>query len=288
MKEIEKQKMLELLADETLFGLSREESAELAELKRQNSEFQADESFQIAAAAIALANAEYKEQKLPVHLREKLSAKADEFFGESKEIDTLPVVPKFAETTATQVVQEPAAEPSPFGWHWLGWAFAALALITLGINVWTTRTNPKNEIVANQPVATTPTPEPSIEEKREQLIASTNDVVKTVWKSPTDENKVLGDIVWSNSKQKGYVRFDDLPVNNADKETYQLWIVDAARNEKTPVSGGVFNIAKSGEVIIPIDVALEIKNPKQFAVTKEKPGGVMVSEQENVVAVAKI
>lgn len=287
MKEIEKQKMLELLADKTLFGLSEEESAELTELKRRNSEFQTDESFEIAAAAIALANADYKEQKLPVHLREKLLAKADEFFDDSKEIETSPVIPKFAET-ATQVVKEPAAESNPFGWQWLGWAFAALALVTLGINVWTTRTNPKNEIVANQPPITTPTPEPSIKEKREQLIASTNDVVKTEWKSPTDENKILGDIVWSNSKQKGYIRFNDLPVNDAEKETYQMWIVDAARNEKTPVSGGVFNVAKSGEVIVPIDVALKIKNPKQFAVTKEKPGGVMVSGQEKVVAVAKI
>ena len=288
MNEKEKQKMLELLADQTLFGLSEEESAELTELKRQNPQYETNESFEIAAAAIALTNSDYEKQELPVHLREKLLAEADKIFGDSKENTASPVVPKFAEPTTTQTVTETVSEPKPFGWSWLGWAFAALALIALGVNVWTTRINPKNEVVANQPPVTTPTPEPSIKEKREQLVASTSDIVKTQWKSPTNENEILGDIVWSNSKQKGYVRFNDLPVNNADEETYQLWIVDAERNEKTPVSGGVFNVAKSGEVIIPIDASLKIKKPKQFAVTKEKPGGVMVSDLGKVVAVAKI
>ncbi len=288
MNEKEKQKMLELLADQTLFGLSEEESAELTELKRQNPQYETDESFEIAAAAIALANSDYEKQELPVHLREKLLAEADTIFGDSKENTASPVVQKFAEPTTTQTVTETVSEPKPFGWSWLGWAFAALALIALGVNVWTTRINPNNEVVANQPPVTTPTPEPSIKEKREQLVASTSDIVKTEWKSPTNENEILGDIVWSNSKQKGYVRFNDLPVNNADEETYQLWIVDAERNEKTPVSGGVFNVAKSGEVIVPIDASLKIKKPKQFAITKEKPGGVMVSDLEKVVAVAKI
>ena len=287
MNETDIQKMLELLADDALFGLSQEESAELAKLEKRHPEWANDDSFEITAAAINLTIIGVDEP-LPVHLREKLLSRADEFFSEPRETIPAQVVPKFTETAKTQTVREVAAEPKPFGWQWLGWAFAALALVALSINVWTTRLNPKDEIVANQPVITTPTPEPNIEEKRQQLIASTNDIVKTEWKSPTDENKVLGDIVWSNSKQKGYVRFSNLPTNDADKKTYQLWIVDAERNEKTPVSAGVFNVTKTGEIIIPVDVALKIKNPKQFALTREKSGGVMVSELDDVVAVAKI
>lgn len=287
MNEKNIQKMLELLADETLFGLDREESAELAELQKRHPEWANDKSFEITAAAINLAVVG-SEKPLPAHLREKLLLKADEFFGEPKEDTHAQIVPQFTESAATQTVREVVSEPKPFGWNWLGWAFAALALVALGINVWTTRTKPRTEIVANQPVITTPTPEPSMEEKRRQLISSSNDIVQTEWKSPTDENKVLGDIVWSNSKQQGYVKFRDLPVNEADEKSYQLWISDAARNEKTPVSAGVFNVTKTGEIIIPIDVALKIKNPKQFALTREKSGGVMVSKLDDVVAVAKV
>ena len=286
MNEKIEQRMLELLADKALFSLTNEESAELSKLQKQFPEQANSQSFEITAAAIALADLDYNAQ-LPAYLKEKLSVKADEIFGESKQAIAPKLAPKFAEPAA-QTVRQFEAEPKPFGWQWLGWAFAALALVALGVNVWTTRVKSDNEIVANQPIAATPTPEPNISEKREQLLALEKDIIKTDWKSPTDENKILGDIIWSNSKQTGYVRFNNLPVNDADKETYQLWIVDAARNEKTPVSAGVFNVAKSGEIIIPIDASLKIKSPKMFAVTKEVPGGVMVSKQENLVAVGKI
>jgi anti-sigma-K factor RskA len=71
-------------------------------------------------------------------------------------------------------------------------------------------------------------------------------------------------------------------------ETYQLWIVDKTRDEKTPVSGGVFDMNALGEVIIPIDAQLKINEPKVFAVTKEKAGGVVVSKPDRIVAVAKV
>lgn len=58
---------------------------------------------------------------------------------------------------------------------------------------------------------------------------------------------------------------------------YQLWIFDRNQDEKTPVDGGVFDITSDGEVIIPIRAKLRVAEAYLFAVTIEKPGGVVVS-----------
>ena len=44
----------------------------------------------------------------------------------------------------------------------------------------------------------------------------------------------------------------------------------------------------SSEVIIPIDAKLKVSRPHMFAVTVEKPGGVVISEQERIVVLAKM
>ena len=98
---------------------------------------------------------------------------------------------------------------------------------------------------------------------------------------------VSGDIVWSDTMQTGYMRFRGLPVNDKAKETYQLWIFDETQDEKTPIDGGTFDVDQNGEVIVPIRAKLRPKNPKMFAVTVEKPGGVVVSKREKVAALAK-
>ena len=57
--------------------------------------------------------------------------------------------------------------------------------------------------------------------------------------------------------------------------------------DKNPVDGGVFDIAGSGVRTIPIDAKLLVDGPTTFVVTKERAGGVVVSLQEDVRAVAK-
>jgi hypothetical protein len=54
------------------------------------------------------------------------------------------------------------------------------------------------------------------------------------------------------------------------------------------VDGGVFDVPQNGEVIIPIDAKIKVQKPTLFAVTAEKPGGVVVSKQEKVLAIAKV
>ena len=284
-----REKLIELLTDSTLFGLDEREAAELNQLKRQFPEWENDFSIELAAAAINLNNLNAN-QELPANVRARVLAAADDFFGEaetaqnvvsfpvnSKENVAAPEIRTFEESTAKQ----------PF-WQWFGWGVAALACIALAVNLWTTSSRPPTEIVNSPPVVQTPTPELTAVQKREQLLATATDVVRTDWKSPKDETQILGDIVWSGERQTGYMRFRGLPANNRERESYQLWIVDETQNPKTPVSGGVFDVDENGEAIVPINAQIRVRQPKVFAVTKEKPGGVVVSTQKEFVAVAKI
>lgn len=78
-----------------------------------------------------------------------------------------------------------------------------------------------------------------------------------------------------------------LPVNDISKEQYQLWIIDPTRDEK-PVDGGVFDISNATQSIISIRAKLQVDKPTLFAITIEKPGGVVVSDQKRLPLLAKV
>lgn len=287
MTDLKKERLLELLADQTLFGLSEEETVELRQLKREYPEWENDISLELAAAAIGLSNLNAKDE-LSADLRAKIFADADDFFNPQKPSqENLNYAPKATAPEEFQPTFE--FEPKRSVWQWLGWAIAAAACIALAINIWLTRSPKQQPEISENPKVIQPAPDDSTAaQKREQLLASAKDIVQIPLANPKNEKEVLGDVVWSNQEQKGYVRFRGLPANDASRESYQLWIVDEAQNEKTPISGGVFNITKAGEVIVPIKAELQVKKPKAVAVSKEKPGGVVVSAPERFVAIAKI
>ena len=88
---------------------------------------------------------------------------------------------------------------------------------------------------------------------------------------------VTGDVVWNNDEQRGYLRLVGMPANDPSVAQYQLWIVDPDR-DANPIDGGVFDVPASGEeVLIPIDAKLQVVTPAAFAITREQPGGVVVS-----------
>lgn len=124
---------------------------------------------------------------------------------------------------------------------------------------------------------------------RESLLASASDVIQTQWtegKTPL-ENEVSGDVIWSNSVQRGFMRFVGMPINDPTIEQYQLWIIDPSRDDE-PIDGGVFDITTTGEAIVPIHAKLTVDRPTAFAVTIEKPGGVVVSTQERLPLIAPV
>jgi hypothetical protein len=117
------------------------------------------------------------------------------------------------------------------------------------------------------------------------------------WISTDDQavvGEVIGDVVWSDTLNKGYMRISGLAINDPSLEQYQLWIFDATRPTgdlpqfgeglltQRPIDGGVFDITSTGEVIIEIDSKLFVKQAAAFAITVEPPGGVVVSDRSRV------
>jgi anti-sigma-K factor RskA len=77
-------------------------------------------------------------------------------------------------------------------------------------------------------------------------------------------------------------------VNSPTKEQYQLWIFDKNQSDKTPVDGGVFDVTTEGEVLVSIHPKLKVQEAFLFAVTIEKPGGVVVSSRERLPLLANV
>lgn len=124
---------------------------------------------------------------------------------------------------------------------------------------------------------------------RESLMASASDLIQTPWtdgKTPWAD-RVTGDVVWSNSMQKGFMKFVGMPINDPTVEQYQLWIIDPSRDDE-PIDGGVFDISSEGESIVAIQAKLPVNRPTAFAITIEKPGGVVVSTQERLPLIAPV
>jgi anti-sigma-K factor RskA len=272
MNENKEEVMLDLLCKKAVYGLEPHEEKQLAELEAQMGGADHGQSFELTAASIATAGLDMREE-MPAHLESRILADArSHFAGKSQ-----------SRTTRVRSFEPERSGSSIF--NWLGWAVAAAACLALALNIYYTRT--PNETVRTGPA---PTPEQRLTpaEERQRLIESAPDLKRAAWgPGKMTEVKPSGDVVWSDTRQAGYMRLSGLPKNDPTKETYQLWIISENQDPKTPVDGGTFDITSEGEVIIPIDAKVKALNPQAFAITIEKPGGVPVSRQERVPALAK-
>jgi hypothetical protein len=162
------------------------------------------------------------------------------------------------------------------------WLAAAACLLVAGGAVWWAQQQ-RNEVKPIvPPLAATPA------SARAELMASANDVSKITWTTTPDPTAkgATGDVVWSSSQQKGYMRFVGLAQNDPTQFQYQLWIFDKTRDQAFPVDGGVFDVTSTGEVVVAISPKLHVNDLALFAVTVEKPGGVVVSKRERIVVTA--
>ncbi|HSO33440.1 MAG TPA: anti-sigma factor [Labilithrix sp.] len=181
----------------------------------------------------------------------------------------------------------------------LGWVAAAACLL-LAIGAFATRKPGPAPVATVTPV---PTPPPSAEgpapapgapesaaQLRDKLLAVAG-TVRAEWAATKDPGgrSAGGEVVWNKDQQRGTMTFRGLARNDPSRTQYQLWIFDKARDDKYPVDGGVFDVdAESGDVVVPIRAALPVSTPTLFAITIEKPGGVVVSKREHLVLTAKL
>ena len=130
----------------------------------------------------------------------------------------------------------------------------------------------------------------SAELSRERMLASGGDRIgRWPWSAGVAGTPgASGDVVWDGASQRGYLRFEGLEPNEPARRQYQLWIVDATRDARYPVDGGVFDVpGTTGAVVVPIHASVPVRDPVAFVVTMEKAGGAVVSSRERVVATAR-
>jgi anti-sigma-K factor RskA len=157
-------------------------------------------------------------------------------------------------------------------WRTMGWLAAAACLafaITSIVRPWAKKA-------------------PNARDDRE-LLSHAGDAQVLPWTATADPaaTGAKGDVVWSNTEQRGFMRFSGLSQNDPAATQYQLWIFDGERDDKFPIDGGVFDVTSGGDVVVPIKAKLKVGKPVLFAVTVEKPGGVVVSKRERIVVTAK-
>lgn len=243
----------------------------------------ADDEFvtemEYAAAHIDLAVAVVDPIDLPTGLSERIQAQARQYPDTSpRQSDSGNTLPFRAVSLSNPEGQSPAST------RMIPWMVAAASMLIATISILMPR--------GTQPVQ-------NLSRDRLALIADTPSESLTQWDwistdDPAVVGEVYGDVVWSDTLNKGYMRISGLAVNDTAIEQYQLWIFDATRPtgdlpqfgegllSQRPVDGGVFDVSSSGEVIIEIHAKLKVEQAAAFAITVEPPGGVVVSDRSRV------
>lgn len=260
----ENARLHELLAERALGGLTEAEAQELSTLLA-TAGVGADETYELAAAmaAEAMVRAEGV-APLPEELRKKLEARAARANG--------------AGDVVARVDFRSEARSRSEGVRWLPWLVAAASL-ALALHTWKSAPRGGGTIVP--------------ERERERVLAMGGTSMSawgdfTLEKSVPEIPGVHGDVVWNESAQSGYMRFENLPKNDPNKEQYQLWIIDK-RGLSQRVSGGVFNVSDAkGQAVVKIEPSIKIQGAAAFAVTIEPPGGNAVSDMTRRVCIAAV
>ncbi|MEM7167799.1 MAG: anti-sigma factor [Planctomycetota bacterium] len=266
-------RFLDLLVARATVGLDEQERVELGELLVDAPEVDAI-GIELAAAAVDVAfMQEEPEIPLPSHLRSKVAAQWQEAHeperaassGQTTPMATQPVGPAKVLPLTTSPNSSSRAGTRQSRGAFLGGLGIAAALAFAVFVGWQLRQQGLNE--------------PGAAERRDLLLAQATDVVRWQWKGLEDPAfaQAGGDVIWSSSRQDGYMTLRGLPANDPSTQQYQLWIVDPGRDEKHPVDGGVFDVPSSGEIVVPIAAKLAVDSPAAFALTLEQPGGVVVS-----------
>ena len=278
----------ELLADKAVFGLDAEEAEELAKLIRL-SENHEDDSYEIAAAAVELSAMPL--ESMPPELGKKLSAQGRAAIqaGDRGSSTDEALAGYAAEEKVSLAGIDSQTMPLGRIREIVAWGTAA-AVLFVAVMVWTNgRSDTKklqNEIAklqaANSELQNQLSPDGR---KLYESLANRNGVLRWDW-SPTDDSKATGDVIWDEKQQQGVMRLVNLEPNDPSESQYQLWIIEA-NGRKHPVDGGVFDVSRDGEVFVPINAKLLAGTPGLFAITVEKPNGVVVSSRENLPLIAK-
>lgn len=267
----ENEVLMDLLIKEATEGLTAEESARLAALLREVPA--AERSAMERTVAALFAAGAGKPEAMPAGLKDRILANAP---GKAGAASTAQVsagnVTPFPGRSTRRGGMSPAA----------GW-WAAAASLVLAIAGWWPR-------IVGDHAPPPPVAEVTAEAARKAMLAEQSTLQVSL--TAASDKPLTGDVVFDPVRQVGFLRFQGIPANDPRLAQYQLWIADAGRKQPEPVDGGVFDVTPqataSGDVIIPFRAKLPVGKAAAFVVTMEQPGGVVVSKQERVLALAKV
>lgn len=280
-------RLSELLIERALWGLDDDQAREL-EAAQGEGAWDGNDPFDLAVASLAVAFAtERGAEPVPESVRRSLNATGRGFVEgrRSPPPFRLKPDPAPAPSTPASSAKTGLSGTSPFGL--LGWLAAAACLAFA--------------MLANRPA-----PVLNDEQRLALLERTATDLVRASWVGlgaigapahPLDHG-VAGVVVWSDERDEGYMLISGIEPNDPSRFQYQLWIFDADRPTgdlprfraeglpeiltQRPVDGGVFDVTDSCEVLVPIRAKLPVGRGVLFAVTREPPGGVVVSDRDIV------
>ena len=266
------QKLFDLLSDRALFGLDNQETEELGQLLSGNpwvrEEYMDDA---VARMAVEFEAHDATSESMPSDLADRIKGRLQ------SELE-----PASSEVAGRIEPRTVNGSGGSVGWlGWVGWAAAAAALV-FAATLW----EPELPTIDNST----------------QLVSWVDahpDAVRWDW-SPGLVNPsegVTGYVTFSPEAQEGFMMIKGLEPNDPRVEQYQLWIWDREREPDPenpqplaenvhPVDGGVFDVNDAGEVVIPMKLPLRVGQPYLFAVTVERPGGVVKSDKSWVPLIA--
>ncbi len=272
--QVQHERLEELLVARAVEGLEPAEAAELETLLAEHGHADS-EGYDLAAASVWLAAAPAQEpMPEPVAERSRRTLEQTRAAGEPVRAERSGAsggVSNVRPLMAQPRVRRSAAAS--------GWVAAAAAVVIAAAGWW--------------PAVEPGQPSPAeLTEARDTLIEKAPDAVKVSWTNtehPRAQQLEGGYVVWSDARQKGYMTFKGMPDNDPSQHQYQLWVFDATRPDEHPVDGGVFNARRNeaGDVVIPIENKLPVRQAKMFAVTLEPPGGVVVSDRDPILWLAQ-
>ncbi len=242
------ERLIDLLADRATEGLDARESQELNGLLADHPSVDPNELDWVAAMVdLSLTSQDF--EPMPTGLRDQVILRAEHYFNETGAA---------AKTVRNVDIQTDSPNRNRFAWY-----LAAASIFVALAGWWQVlipSSGPESQAAAFA-----------------KFLGETDDVISGNWNSEVEGyEKVVGEFAWSGKKQAGFMRFVNLPPNDPNVAQYQLWIVDPNR-DKHPIDGGVFDVGSFAEAIVPIDAKLQVDQPNAFAITLEKPGGVVVS-----------
>ncbi|MEY2980005.1 MAG: hypothetical protein RL562_232 [Planctomycetota bacterium] len=247
----------ELLADRVLWGLDEDESRELEAFGAQaERELQA---YELASAEVISAFLPAQTEDVPPHVLARLRSSAADYIAHSRGDGAArggaarsgTYRPAASRGSTPGARTESPAPASPI-LMWSGWLAAAALLIAWMFGV--------------------RSPEPAPITEQLAMLQRSAGVQRLDWQSGPE-----GEVVWSAAEQRGFLVLKGLPANDPTEAQYQLWIFDRTRSESHPIDGGVFDVTGDGRAVIAIDAKLPVRDAFGFAITREVPGGVVVS-----------